>query len=65
MQYRSFGKYDLKALVIGLGEHEFHIDGRVRGFGDDKTLAVTRRRRISRTSTGPCRSSSCPVRRTQ
>ena len=42
MLYRRFGTTDLEVSVIGLGGHEFHPDGRVRGFGDDKTLAVTR-----------------------
>ncbi len=42
MLYRPFGATGAQISVIGLGGHEFHPDGRVRGFSDDYKLAVKR-----------------------
>lgn len=41
MIYREFGKTGVKVSVIGLGGHEFHNDGKIKGFGDNHSLAVS------------------------
>ena len=41
MQYREFGKTGIRISVLGLGGHEFHANGKVRGFHDNKDLAIT------------------------
>ena len=39
MLYRPY--QDIEVSIIGLGGHEFHADGRIKGFQDDFEKAVT------------------------
>jgi len=41
MIYREYAKTGLQISAIGLGGHEFHLDGKIKGFSDDHKLAVT------------------------
>lgn len=40
MQYRPLGKIGVSVSFLGLGGHEYHADGRLRGFSDDLDAAV-------------------------
>jgi len=42
MQYREYGKSGVRLSVIGLGGHEFHGDGKVKGYQDDPRRATLR-----------------------
>lgn len=40
MLYKEYGNTGIKLSVIGLGGHEFHTNGKIKGFSDNGKLAV-------------------------
>jgi aryl-alcohol dehydrogenase-like predicted oxidoreductase len=40
VEFRELGKTGIRVSALGLGGHEFHPDGRLKGFSDDSKAAV-------------------------